>query len=179
MRQDRKVQSMNIVRSLQCIKLLPMMTFFFIIVIFFFALYNAWLTQKYFWKSDHHISVESHIPTGMWWWVLHFYKWPDSKSSILPENLEQLAFELLSILSWGSFVGTPLTAGDSLFRCQKLDKMPSWIWVLRVFGNVDPRAAESFPTNFCPSLCLFIEHDWLCKTAAELEDTDWRVLLLS
>lgn len=48
---------------------------------------------------------------------IHTNDWTGN-AAFPPQKSEQIAVESLSILSWASFVGMPLTAGDSLFRCQ-------------------------------------------------------------
>lgn len=82
---------------------------------FILTYHGGWLKQRYFWKCDLSICVWSCSPMGMWWWVLHWYRWLDSKH--FPLKSEQIVVELLSVLSLASFMGMPLTAGDSLFIC--------------------------------------------------------------
>lgn len=128
--------------------------------VFIFTPHDGWLKQRYFWKCDHHISVWSHSPTGHVVMSLASVQMTGQQMQhFLPLKSEQIAVELLSILSWASFVGMPLTAGDSLFRCQWLDKMPSLIWAHSPSYSlgVSHRMLRSpSPINVCPSFSFYI-----------------------
>lgn len=99
------------------------------------------------WNRD----ISGTVATSLAWGVIFLRvcdEWLDSKRNILSESRIKLCLSCCQLSCGVSYMGMPFTAGDSLFRCQSLDEMPSWIW----------RNVEHFPVDFipCKNLSQFV-----------------------